>query len=217
MLYTNQKVWVQVWDPLVRYDHWALVVAFFIAWISAEEESDGPNQVHVWGGYAVAIIVAVRVVWGLVGTRHARSNDFTYSPAMALRYVADELRGQARRYIGHNPAGAYMIAALLVGLIATAGTGLAAYGDNGKRLLASTHSLLIPAAQAEENEDRSEGGERHRVGAAGLVGDLHGVLANITLGLVVLHILGVGKSNLAHRENLVGAMFSGRKRSGDEA
>ena len=215
MSLSTQKTWIQVWDPLVRYGHWALVVAFAIAWLSAEEESDGPDQLHIWAGYAVGIIVAVRVLWGLVGTRHARFRDFAYSPATARTYLADMLRGRGRRYVGHSPAAAYMIAALLLCLTATVWTGLVAYADNGKGPLASASGLVIAGAHAEEHEGRSErlGG---RESGAGIVGDLHSALANITLGLVMLHILGVGVASLVHRENLVGAMFSGRKRAGDE-
>ena len=47
-----QKTWIQVWDPLVRYGHWVLVVAFAIAWLDAEEESGGPDQLHIWAGLA---------------------------------------------------------------------------------------------------------------------------------------------------------------------
>jgi cytochrome b len=193
-----------------------LVVAFSIAYLSAEEESGGAAQLHIWAGYAVGIVVTVRVLWGLVGARHARFIDFAYSPATARRYLADMVRGRGRRYVGHSPAAGYMIAALLLCLIATVGTGLVAYGDSGKGPLASAGGLVIADARAEEDEGRSEGDGRHREGGAGIVGDLHGALANITLALIVLHILGVGVASIVHRENLVGAMFSGRKRSDDE-
>jgi cytochrome b len=201
---------------LVRYGHWALVVAFAIAYLSAEEESGGPDPTHIWAGYAVGIIVAVRVLWGLVGARHARFMDFAYSPATARRYLADMLRGRGRRYVGHSPAAGYMIAALLLFLPATVGTGLVAYGDSGKGPLASAGGLVIAEARAEEDEGRSEGEGRRREGGAGIVGDLHGALANVTLGLIFLHILGVGVASVVHRENLVGAMFSGRKRAEDD-
>jgi cytochrome b len=48
-------------------------------------------------------------------------------------------------------------------------------------------------------------------------GELHGAFANIAVGPILLHILGVGLASVAHRENLVAAMFSGRKRSEDES
>jgi cytochrome b len=66
-------------------------------------------------------------------------------------------------------------------------------------------------ANAEPGEGR--GGK----GGESAIGELHGTLANITLGLVILHILGVGLASVMHRENLVGAMFTGRTRPGDEA
>jgi cytochrome b len=208
---TIERPWVKVWDPLVRCGHWALVAAFAIAYLSAEEESGGPDQLHVWSGYAVGIIVAVRIVWGLIGTPHARFSDFVYSPMSALRYFGDFVRGHARRYIGHSPIGGAMVLALLVCLSGTVATGLVAYGDSGKGPLANTVALIATRANAEQDEGRGA------KDAESAVGELHGTLANVTLGLVILHILGVGLSSVMHRENLVRAMFTGRKHPGDES
>jgi cytochrome b len=82
--------------------------------------------------------------WGFVGTRHARFSDFAYTPATALMYLADMLRGRGRRYVGHSPAATYMIAAILLCLIATVGAGLVAFGDSGNAPLASTRGLVMP-------------------------------------------------------------------------
>ena len=204
---------VPVWDVMVRFGHWALVAAFAIAYFSAEEEG-GVRALHVWGGYAVGVLVVLRVVWGFVGPRHARFADFICGPAGVTRYLVDLMAGHARRYLGHSPAGGAMVIALLIFLAATVATGLIAYGERGKGPLAGagpTEAVVAfsdaKAAESEANSEESTESE----GSA--IGGLHAVFANITLALVVLHILGVGWASAVHRENLVAAMINGRKRS----
>ena len=102
-----------------------------------------------------------------------------------------------------------MVIALLACLGATVATGLIAYGEQGKGPLADRSSLLIVA---HSNGNEAEHAARPE-GTASVVGELHGVLANITLGLIVLHIVGVGLASTVHRENLVVSMISGRKRA----
>jgi len=146
---TSRPASTLVWDPLVRFGHWALVAAFAVAYFSAEEEAGGPDPLHVWGGYVVGAIVVLRVLWGFVGPRHARFSDFVRSPIVALGYFRDLLYGRARRYMGHSPAGGAMVIALLVCLAATVATGLIAYGEEGKGPLAA---VMVSDANANGNE-----------------------------------------------------------------
>jgi cytochrome b len=204
-----RTTYLAVWDPIVRYGHWALVVAFAIAFLTAEEEGGSPHALHVWGGYIVGAIVVLRVLWGFVGPNYARFSDFVCGPITALRYLVDLFRGHARRYLGHSPAGGAMVIALLVCLAGTVATGVIAYGERGKGPLAGDAAVIATVAQAEENEGggKAEGAE----GKRSIVSELHGALANITLALVVVHVLGVGLASYAHRENLVAAMLTGKK------
>lgn len=92
---------VRVWDPLVRVFHWTLAAAF----LGAQLWED-PRVLHETLGWIAGAAVAVRLVWGLIGTRHARFADFVPGPAGFLGYVRDVAAGRERRYLGHNPAGA---------------------------------------------------------------------------------------------------------------
>jgi len=179
----------RVWDPLVRIIHWLLVVAFFTAYFVEPEDS----PIHVLAGYTVLGLVIVRVVWGFVGSRHARFSDFMYAPAVVLRDLGDVLRFRAKRYLGHSPGGGVMVVALLIMLLATTVSGLMVYGvDEQAGPLAS-----VMAGVSKEAEDTLE--------------EVHETLANVTLALVVLHVIGVAIASLSHRENLVRSMFTGYK------
>ena len=203
---TSRPASTLVWDPVVRFGHWALVAAFAVAYLSAEEEAGGPDPLHVWGGYVVGVLVVLRVVWGFVGPRHARFSDFVRSPIVALAYFRDLLYGRARRYVGHSPAGGAMVIALLVCLAATVATGLIAYGEEGKGPLA-----VVMVTDANEAGSRALA-ERRGGETESTIGELHGLMANITVALVVAHIFGVAIASVVHKENLVLAMITGRKR-----
>ena len=194
---------VPVWDPLVRLFHWTLFISFCAAWFTEGELFEGLQDrlngewlqlVHIWAGYAIAGLLVFRVLWGFVGPRYARFSDFVYSPRVVLAYVRDVLTLRAGRSLGHNPAGGAMIVALLLGLTATVVTGLALYGaDKGLGPLAA---MLAESSDA----------------AIDTIKEAHEVATNFTLLLVAGHLLGVVWETLLHRENLVRAMITGRKR-----
>jgi cytochrome b len=194
---------VPVWDPLVRLFHWTLFVSFCAAWFTEGELFEGLQDrlsgewlqlVHIWAGYTIAGLLVFRVLWGFVGPRYARFSDFVYRPGIVLAYVRDVLTLRARRTLGHNPAGGAMIVALLLGLTATVVTGLALYGaDKGLGPLAA---MLAESSDA----------------AIDTIKEAHEVATNFTLLLVAGHLLGVVWETLLHRENLVRAMITGRKR-----
>ena len=200
---------VPVWDISIRIFHWSLVIAFSIAYLT----EDDLETLHVYAGYAVLGLVAFRILWGLVGTRYARFTQFIYSPASVVDYLANLFKGNPKHYTGHNPAGGYMVIALLISLFATSWSGMVLYGTEGKGPLANTTINIISPAHADDDKEHQ--------GRNGKEGDefweeIHEFLANFTLFLIILHIAGVIVSSIAHRENLVRAMITGKKRASDD-
>ena len=204
-----------VWDPLVRIGHWTLVIAFFTAYLSG----DDLFSIHKWAGYVVAAYVLVRLVWGFVGTKHARFTDFVRGPGAALGYLRGLMTGKVRDYAGHNPAGGAMVVALLFSLIITTSSGMALYAveDNAGPLAGIvTEETFAPLADALGEKEEAARGDHEESGAEELLEGVHKAFVYITLALVGLHLAGVVASSLAHRENLARAMVTGRKRVHDE-
>ncbi len=112
------NVTVKVWDPLVRVFHWSLASLFLANFFTEDGE-----LVHRWFGYAILILIAVRFVWGWIGTRHARFSDWVAGPRRVRHYLGERLAGRSRRQLGHNPGAAVMILALLAGVLLVAFTG----------------------------------------------------------------------------------------------
>jgi len=112
---------VKVWDIAVRIFHWSLVAGFALAWVSGDEW----DRIHEIAGYVVGGLIAFRLVWGLVGSKHARFSDFVFKPSTVIDYMRDSMFLRAKRYLGHNPAGGAMVIALLLSIIAVTATGIA--------------------------------------------------------------------------------------------
>ncbi len=178
---------VRVWDPLVRIFHWSLVLSFTLAYLT----EDDWMSLHVQAGYAVSLLIAFRLIWGLIGTKPARFSSFVKPPRMALTHLKKMRSGKAEHYLGHNPAAALMIVALLSSIVITAFTGMITIASEGQGPLANTLFASWPSDWFEE---------------------IHEFFANCTVFLIVMHITGVLISSLLEGENLVRAMITGSKK-----
>jgi cytochrome b len=179
----------KVWDLPVRVMHWGLVLAVGGAWLTRELEGDWFAW-HVRCGYAVLLLAATRIVWGFVGTRHARFGDFVRGPRAILRYLRGGAGEDGRRIAGHNPLGALMVLAMLAMLLAQAALGLFANDQ-----VMSTGPLF--GYVSAETSDR--------------LTSLHKQLFDVIVVAIAVHVAAALFYLWVRRENLILPMITGRK------
>jgi cytochrome b len=175
---------IRLWDLPLRVFHWSLALLVLAAFVTAKV--GGPwMEWHGRAGIAIVGLLAFRLVWGLIGSTHARFLSFAPTPGRLLAYVRGRWQG-----VGHNPLGALSVFAVLGLLAVQTGIGLFANDDidfNG------------PLSDLIEKE-RSDS----------LTG-LHHQLSNVVLVLVGLHIAAVLFYVLFKKNNLIKPMLTGWK------
>ena len=106
---------IRVWDWPVRVFHWSLAACVFIAFFTGESERW--SLWHQTLGYVAGGLLAFRLAWGFVGTRHARFASFIKGPQAILAYVKSLRQVTPEHHVGHNPVGGVAVL-LLMGLTA---------------------------------------------------------------------------------------------------
>lgn len=175
-----------VWDLPLRVAHWSLVVCVAGSWATHY----AGIQWFAWHrrfGYAALVLVSFRIVWGLIGTRHARFGNFVAGPRRIVAYLR-ERRG--REWTGHSPLGALSVVAMLLLLLLQALTGLFANDE-----IANAGPLYGWVGQGTSNR---------------LTG-WHETNSELLLALITLHVVAVGWYVLGRRQGLLRAMLTGRK------
>ncbi len=204
------------WDPVVKLTHWAVVVAVLANALLTEEGSAN----HIWVGYALAAILTLRLLWGLVGPAEARFSAFPPSPTRAVAHLRQIAAGETTAHRSHNPLGALMVYAIWGTLLVIIGTGIGIAGlpsaNGGGRLAAASGEVAgaQSAAPGEREageargEQRSEGTEDSERKEDPL-GEVHEVAANLLYILILAHIGGVVFESRRQRRNLALAMLPG--------
>jgi cytochrome b len=174
----------------------------------------------------VGVVVLFRMVWGFIGSKHAKFSDFIYKPEAVFGYLKGLVDRKPQHYLGHNPAGGVMVLALFLSLSATTYTGLALYSveKNAGPLAgfiassqkttptASIISIDYADEDSDENENKNEQeGSLAENKSEKFCDELHKFFVNFTLLLVALHIGGVLLSSYIDKENLIKAMVTGYK------
>jgi len=175
-----------VYDVPTRVFHWLFAGFFITAFAIANLIDDDSTRfsLHMLAGLGMVFVVVLRLIWSLVGTRHARLTDLALNPAQLIAYFKGMFSGGGRRWTGHNPASSWA-AVTMVGLALGLGT---------------TGYLMATGAG---NDSLKE---------------VHELLANAFLVVVLLHVGGVAAHVLRHRDHLESSMVTGRKQvlAGDQ-
>lgn len=131
---------VKVWDRFVRLFHWSLLCCVVLNQFVLE----AGEIAHTWTGYMASALVLSRVVWGFIGSRHARFSDFFPTPGRLGRHFSALRKGLHPQYVGHNPLGALMILVLMATVLALGITGWMQTTDTyfGEEWLMELHQWL---------------------------------------------------------------------------
>jgi cytochrome b len=200
---------VEVWDILIRVFHWSLMVSFIVAYLTRT----GKNELHIYAGYTVLGLIIFRVVWGFIGSRHARFSQFVTSYSPVERYVKSLFSKKPKRYVGHNPLGGWMVIAMLITLFMLSYSGLKLYAiQAGEGPLAVQMQSINPISSAYAQNDIEQFliKEKDEVGED-YWQELHAQYTYLMLVLSALHVAGVLISSALFKENFVKEMLTGKK------
>jgi cytochrome b len=194
-----------LWDPVVRISHWGLAVIVLVNAILTR----GGSPTHVWLGWIGMALLALRLVWGVLGPKEARFSAFPPNPRAAIAHLGELASGRVAEYPSHNPVGALMVYSFWAALVVVIATGLVMTGgqtpmriaEQNAALQSGDWSVLVAEDAGESGGEGDEGG--------GLVKEVHQLAAYLILVLSALHVAGVAVESRAMRRNLVVPMIAG--------
>jgi cytochrome b len=178
---------IRVWDLPTRLFHWSLLALVVAAFVSVKISGNA----MVWHGrigYAILVLLAFRLIWGVVGGHHSRFANFVKGPGTVLQYFAQLKSGKAPHGLGHNPMGALSVLALLASLLFQAVSGLFTNDDIAfegplAKFISNSSSMLLTK--------------------------LHQWNEKILIAMIILHLAAILFYTFKKKQALIPAMISG--------
>lgn len=104
-----------IWDLPTRAFHWLLAFSVLAAYGFAEFASKETPwfYLHVVFGVLAGLLILWRIIWGFVGSSHAKWRALLFSPKDILGYFSSIAQGKGVYHAGHNPGGALAIWGIL--------------------------------------------------------------------------------------------------------
>jgi len=175
----------RVVDAPTRVFHWLFALCFVGAYVTADFESW--RLLHVTLGYTLAGLLAFRVLYGLVGPRHARLSlmlrKLKAGPQW-LRALRDQVRSGSYASInwqqGQNLGMGLAVVVLLILVIPLTLSGYATFNDWGDFL------------------------------GCDWIEEIHELMGNTYLAMVLAHLALIGGLSMLRRKNVAQPMLTGR-------
>jgi cytochrome b len=156
----------------LRLYHAVLAVLAVAAYLTGEL-----GLIHAWLGYAVAVVIVLRLAAALLGVRQLGLTRF-YPDFEALRLD---------RRVTHPAISHILLLGIALSLIGTTATGIAM--DRGAALGLGTPAEALPSDIEDDARGRGVRKREREHREEGLLAEAHEALANLLLGLVGLHVL----------------------------
>ncbi len=174
----------KVWTVSIRIFHWLLAIGFTCAYILSY--FDDYENLHYAFGLFVGVLILFRIIYGFVGNKYANFKDFPIRIKNQITFIKNYLK-KDKAYIGHNPAASIvMIGIFIVGLFCSI---------SGYMLYSVENPSLINISLSED-----------------FLEETHEILANLFLGLVIIHLIGIFTDLLFHsKTKTLQSIFTGYK------
>ena len=117
---------VLIWDLPTRLFHWLLAGSVIFAFGIAQfvEKETSLFYMHVVFGVLAGLLILWRIIWGFIGSKHARWSDLFFSPTAIVKYFTDVLKGRGVYFAGHNPGGSIVVLLILAGVALSVVSGI---------------------------------------------------------------------------------------------
>ena len=176
-----------IWDLPLRIFHWSFAFTVLASWYTAEQEGE-LIDIHMQLGYVAIGLLIFRVLWGIVGPKHARFSQFIPSPKALLAYLKNSCKSEATA--GHNPLGALMVIVMIVLIFIQALSGLFINDD----IFSSGPYYGSVSSDIEK-----------------IMKFLHHNTFDLMIGAIALHIGAIAFYWRVKKQNLVIPMITGKK------
>ena len=175
---------IRIWDLPVRTFHWLLVITILGSFITVKIGGNAMTW-HARFGYLVIALISFRLIWGFIGSHHARFANFIKGPRAIIEYFKNPLPTP-----GHSPLGGVAVVVLITLFTAQALAGLFASDDIA---FDGPLAKYVSSYWVE------------------LLTSLHRLNEPVLLGLILIHVTAIFYYRIFKKQDLIQPMLTGDK------